>query len=90
MVISPVVPGLRRDGWTNFRYGHNIVSNGDADALYLVGVPSGRICGLQQLVDECVLGFDFCELVIETNPSKTRWCQNASEGDSAVSGVDSG
>ena len=30
--------------------------------LYLVGVPSGGICGLQQLVDERILGFNFREL----------------------------
>ena len=90
MAISPVVPGLRRNGWTDLRYGHNAVSDGDADAFYLVGIPSGGIRGLQQLVDERVLGIDFCGLVVETNSSKVRWRENTSEGDPAVSGVDFG
>ena len=90
MVISSLVSGLRRDGWIDLRYGHNVVSDGDADAFYLVGVPSSGICGLQQLVDECVLGFDFCELAVEINSAKVRWRQNTSKGDSVVSGVDFG
>ena len=90
MAVSPTVPGLRRNGRTDLRYGHDAISNGDADALYLVGVPSGGICGLQQLVNERVLGIDFRELVVETDSSKTGWRQNTSKGDPAVSGADSG
>ena len=41
--------------------GNTVSSDGDADAALLVALSSRRIRYLQQLVDECVLVFDFSE-----------------------------
>ena len=73
-LYHPLSPDYGAMGGLNLRHDYNAISDGDADAFYLVGFSSGGIRSLQQLVNECVLGFDFCELVAKTNFVKIGRC----------------